>query len=56
MFSDLVFMVMVRRLFVLAIQMSKVYIIKYDKSNQWSSICYRIRVISIIVIIVLSNV
>ena len=38
------------------IQMSKVYLISDKKSNQWSAICYRIGIISILITIVISNV
>ena len=53
-YDVLVFIVVMYRLLicVLTIQiMSKIYMIRNKKSNQLSLICYRIRVISIIVMI-----
>ena len=38
------------------IQTNKIYLISNKKSNQWSSICYIIGIIGILVIIVISNV
>ena len=38
------------------IQPSKIYFIRDNKSNKWLLICYIIRVIGILVIIVISNI
>ena len=43
-------------IYVKAIQMIKIYLINDKKSNKWSSICYKIKEICIIITIIISNI